>query len=106
MTHLIRSYTQADKPEILALSLRAWEPVFEKMQSAVPDYVFKAFYPYGWWIRQSADIERLLDAEGNHVLVAVGGKAILGWVGVRMHPDDGMGEVHILAVDPTQARFL
>ena len=104
MTPLIRPYAPADKPEILALSLRAWEPVFEKMQSAVPDYVFKAFYPHGWWIRQSADIERLLEAEGEQILVAVDGKAILGWIGVRVHPEDRMGEVHILAVDPAQQR--
>ena len=83
--------------------MRAWEPVLEKMQSAVPDYVFKAFYPHGWWIRQSADIERLLEAEGEQVLVAVDGKAILGWIGVRVHPGAIVwARSHILAVDPAQ----
>lgn len=33
--------------------------------------------------------------------VAVNGNEVLGWVAIQLHPADRMGEIHILAVDPT-----
>lgn len=104
MTIDIRPYTPADQAPILALSIRAWTPVFEKMEPAVPAYVFRAFYPDGWIARQVADIRAFLDAEPEAVHVAADGDALAGWVGVRLHPEDRMGEIYILAVDPDHQR--
>jgi GNAT superfamily N-acetyltransferase len=89
---------------IVALSLRAWAPVFAKLEPAVQPYVYRAFYPHGWQVRQEADVRALLAAEGHHVQVAVDGDAVRGWVGLRLHPEDRMGEIHILAVDPDHQR--
>ena len=36
MTIEIRPFVVADKDAVVALSLRAWQPVFEKLQPAVP----------------------------------------------------------------------
>ncbi|MBX7159433.1 MAG: GNAT family N-acetyltransferase [Acidimicrobiia bacterium] len=75
------------------------------MKKAVPRYVYDAFYPQGWWERQRHDIDAVLDQDATQVLVAVGpGGALHGWVGVRIHPEDSMGELHILAVDPDHQR--
>ena len=86
--------------EIVSLSMRAWEPVFTQLKCAVADYVYDAFYPKGWDVRQTADIENFLLRDGSGVHVALDGDDIVGWVGVRMHPEDSMGEIYILAVDP------
>ena len=85
---------------LIDLSLRAWAPVFQKLEPAVQPYVFQNFYPQGWAARQTADIREFLRAEGERAFVAVEKDLVLGWVGVRLHPHDRMGEIYILAVDP------
>lgn len=105
MNYRIRPYRREDKPHVLALSMRAWDPVFAKLEPAVPDYVYRAFYPQGWQSRQAADIEALLDTQAEAISVAVSDETILGWVGIRLHPADRMGEIHILAVDPAHQRI-
>ena len=100
----ITPFAPAYEPQVLALSLRAWAPVFEKLEPAAPPYVFRAFYPQGWQIRQAADIDAFLRAEGRHAWVAVEDGSVLGWVGARLHPEDRMGEIYILAVDPDHQR--
>ncbi len=104
MSFEIRPFAPEHEAGILALSLRAWTPVFEKMEPEVPDYVFRSFYPDGWRARQTADIRSFLGEEGDNVWVAVDGDMVVGWVGVRLHPQDRMGELYILAVDPARQR--
>lgn len=89
---------------VLKLSLAAWDPVFEKMRPAVPDYVFNAFYPDGWRTRQMADIQRFLDDESELVWVALEDDDVIGWIGGRIHSEDKMGEIFILAVSPDAQR--
>lgn len=100
----IDSYRTADRDPIVELSMRAWAPVFEELEPAVPAYVFRAFYPDGWEARQRADILDLLERGDDEVLVARDRDAIVGWVGLRLHPKDRMGEIYILAVDPAAQR--
>ena len=57
-----------------------------------------------WIPPQAADIEAFLAQEGDRVLVGREGGAIVGWVGLRLHPGDSMGEIYILAVDPAAQR--
>lgn len=104
MTIAIRRYAPTDKSHVVALSLRAWASVFEQFEPAVPDYVYKAFYPDGWAERQAADVATILDSEDTEITVATRGETIVGWVGIRLHPADHMGEIHILAVDPAHQR--
>jgi ribosomal protein S18 acetylase RimI-like enzyme len=100
----IRGFRQADTAPLLALSLRAWQPVFEKLQPAVAEYVYTAFYPKGWEARQLADIAVFLESEGHNVYVATERDSILGWIGMRLHAQDNMGEIYILATDPAHQR--
>jgi ribosomal protein S18 acetylase RimI-like enzyme len=67
--------------------------------------VYEAFYPQEWQVRQVADIERILDTESENVWVAVREVTVLGWVAIRLHPIDTMGEIHIIAVDPQYQRL-
>lgn len=104
MTIAIVSFAPDHQEQILALSLRAWSPVFAKLEPAVPSYVYRAFYPGGWRARQATDIAEFLGNEGRHAWVAIRAGNVLGWVGARMHPEDRMGEIYIIAVDPDHQR--
>jgi GNAT superfamily N-acetyltransferase len=104
LTFEIRPYRPEDGAAVVALSLRAWAPVFDKLEPAVPAYVYRAFYPDGWAARQAADVQALLENDGDEVLVALEAEQVIGWVGVRLHPEDRMGEIRILAVDPSRQR--
>ncbi|MFB7939858.1 GNAT family N-acetyltransferase [Streptomyces sp. NPDC056049] len=101
---LIEPYDEGLRSQVLALSLRAWQPVFDRMRSAVPEFVYGNFYPDGWEKRQTDDILALLDGEPGTVDVAVDGDELLGWVCTRLHEEDRMGEVYVLAVDPSHQR--
>lgn len=100
----VRPYQSEDKATLLALSLRSWEPVFSALESEVSSFVYECFYPRGWRIRQEADLAEVLDREAGRIDVAVIGSQVVGWVCTRLHPEDDMGEVHVLTVDPDHQR--
>jgi GNAT superfamily N-acetyltransferase len=104
MTFTIAPFDDHQHAQVLALSLRAWRPVFEQLRPCVPAYVYTSFYPQGWEARQSADIDAFLRDHKPGVWVACDGDAVIGWIGIRLHAEDRMGEVHILAVDPGRQR--
>lgn len=104
MTPKIAPYESGHRDEILALSLRAWTPVFAKLELAVMPYIFSAFYPEGWSVRQLTDIARFLHEERQNAFVASVNDVIVGWVGFRVHPTESMGEIYMLAVDPSAQR--
>jgi GNAT superfamily N-acetyltransferase len=100
----IIAYESVHRAALLDLSLRAWEPVFLQMKMSVPRFVYDSFWPEGWQKRQSADLAEVLDAEPESVDVAIEGGHPIGWVCTRLHPDDNMGEIYILVVDPDHQR--
>lgn len=85
---------------IVALSIRAWSPVFPKMQAEIDGFVYDAFYPAGWEARQRADVAAICRDEATEIWTAVLNGDLVGYVGLRAHNEDSMGEVHIIAVDP------
>lgn len=104
MSYTIEAYQPSQADAVIALSMRAWGPVFPKMRAATQDYVYDAFYPDGWETRQTNDVGNLLKDDGVSTWVAVEGDAVIGFVGVRIHPEDSMGEIYIIAVDPDHQR--
>jgi ribosomal protein S18 acetylase RimI-like enzyme len=100
----IQPYADIHRQAVLAIAVRAWRPVFARTQLEVPSFVYNAFYPHGWEDRQRRDLAALLDAEGTKLWLAMRGAIVVGFVGLRLHPDDRMGEIHIIAVDPEQQR--
>lgn len=93
-------YSAKHREALLALSLRAWEPVFSLLEPAVPTFVYESFYPRGWRRRQTDDLAVTLDGEPENIDVALISDSPAGWVCTRLHPEDSMGEVYVLAVDP------
>lgn len=97
---IVKPYEQGYREQILNLSLRAWDPVFAEMQPAVSAFVYESFYPLGWQKRQLDDLGAVLDGEPENIDVALEGGVPLGWICTRLHPEDRMGEIYVLAVDP------
>lgn len=86
--------------KVLDLTIRAWTPVFPLMQKEIPEYVYEAFYPNGWKARQLEDVEAACRDVETDIWLAVTDDKLSGYVGLREHKEDSMGEVYIIAVDP------
>jgi len=97
-------YTPRHLDDVLALTIRAWEPVFPLMNEDIPDYVYDAFYPEGWKVRQLADVEATCLDKETEMWVAQTASNMSGYIGLRVHPEDSMGEIYIIAVDPGAQR--
>lgn len=100
----IRPFEPGDLDAILALTKRAWDPVFPKLETDVDAFVMDAFYPDGWWVRQKADVTAMTTDGLTEISVSLEDEEITGFVGVRIHPEDKMGEIYIIAVDPNHQR--
>lgn len=97
-------YTPAHKDAVLALTVDAWTPVFAKIENDVPRFVLEVFYPRGWQTRQTAEVSDLLENEPENIWLAFVEGDPVGFIGLRLHPDDQMGEIHIIAVSPSHQR--
>ena len=94
----IRPFQTSDFEAVVALSLRAWEPVFDSIRATLAPAVYEAFYPDGWRSHQRSDVEAAL--ADQDVWIAERDGAVVGFVSVVLHSDGGVGEVHMVAVDP------
>ncbi|GAB3199539.1 GNAT family N-acetyltransferase [Geodermatophilus arenarius] len=107
MTVVIRDLEDADVDGVVALSLRAWAPVFASFEAVLGRAVYRHLYP-DWRASQAAAVARVLRAAGMRVRVAVDDGRPVGFVAVVVHdgthdePDGG--EVEMLAVDPVVQR--
>ncbi|WOE76058.1 GNAT family N-acetyltransferase [Alterisphingorhabdus coralli] len=97
-------YTQDYCDRVIALAIRSWMPVFGKTRDEVPSLVYDNFYPAGWQMRQAADIRALLHSEPENFWLALHSGSLAGFLGMRMHPEDNMGEIHLIAVEPELQR--
>ena len=100
----IEPYSAQYRSALLELSLRGWAPVFPLMREDVAGFVYDSFYPEGWERRQHDDLAWVLDAEPESVDVAMLDDTPVGWICTRLHPEDRMGEIYILVVDPAHQR--
>jgi ribosomal protein S18 acetylase RimI-like enzyme len=96
----IEPYDGSRRDAIVRLSLRAWEPVFDSMRVAMGPAVFRAFYRDDWRAAQRRSVESVCTDENIRVWVAVEQSRIAGFVALKLHPEDQMGEMYMIAVDP------
>lgn len=66
----------------------------------MPRFVLEAFYPDEWQVRQTNEVALLLRNEPQNIWVARERNEVLGFIGVRLHPEDQLGEIYIIAVAP------
>jgi GNAT superfamily N-acetyltransferase len=96
----LEPYAPHQLDAVLRLSLRAWAPVFDSLQNAMNAEVYQAFYPDSWRVSQQQAIEDVCAADDMHVWVAVADGSPVGFVAVKLHAADSMGEISMVAVDP------
>lgn len=100
----ISPFAPDDRQAVVNLAIEAWTPVFARTREDVPRFVYDTFYPDGWEVRQRNDVATLLDTEPQNIWLARLGRVPVGFVGVRIHAADRMGEIYILAVSPAHQR--
>lgn len=104
----IEPYNAHHLGAVIRLSLRAWTPVFESLQNAMDADVYRAFYPDSWQVSQQKAVEEVCAAEDTNVWVAKvfdrpedkDAGSTVGFVAVKLHTDDSMGEIYMIAVEP------
>lgn len=96
----IKPYNSQELDAVIRLSLRAWTPVFDSIQNAMDSDVYGAFYPDNWRVSQQKAVEDVCAAEDTNVWVAIEADSTVGFVVVKIHLDDSVGEIYMVAVDP------
>jgi ribosomal protein S18 acetylase RimI-like enzyme len=104
----IEPYNPHHLDAVIRLSLRAWTPVFESLQNAMDADVYQAFYPDHWRVSQQKAVEAVCAAEDTSVWVARvvdqleanDAGSTVGFVAVKLHSEDSLGEIYMVAVDP------
>ncbi|MEM9105378.1 MAG: GNAT family N-acetyltransferase [Pseudomonadota bacterium] len=97
-------YTAADRDSVVKLAIEAWSGILDGTADEVPRFAYDAFYPDGWKVRQKADVRAFLASEPHHVWLAFRKQVLVGFVGIRLHSEDRMGEIYIIAVAPGHRR--
>ena len=97
-SHIV-PFSNSHLDTVVQLSLRAWEPVFDSIRSALEPSVFSAFYP-DWREVQSRDVTRACTSPDHDTWVALVDEAPVGFVDIT-RSDPVLAEIHMLAVDPT-----
>ena len=84
---------------IVRLSLRAWDPVFASIERAMDPDVYREQHP-DWRVTQRRAVELVCADKDVHVWVALDGPHTVGFVALKLHAGDRMGEIYMIAVDP------
>jgi GNAT superfamily N-acetyltransferase len=100
----IEPYDPSQLDAVIRLSLRAWTPVFDSIQKAMDIDVYSSFYPDGWRVSQQKAVEEVCAAADTEVWVAIDSASTVGFVAVKLHVEDSMGEIYMVAVDPDYQR--
>lgn len=105
----IEPYNAHHLDAVIRLSLRAWTPVFDSLQNAMDADVYRTFYPDQWRVSQQKAVGDVCAAEDLNVWIArifdrpeVNDVlcSVVGFVAVRLHSEDSMDEIYMIAVDP------
>jgi ribosomal protein S18 acetylase RimI-like enzyme len=96
----LREYQPSDELAVVALSLRAWEPVFCSIQQALGPELF-ARLRGDWRAEQAKEVRHVLADAGHRVWVAEGfGRTVVGFVAAKLDRESELGEIYMIAVDP------
>jgi ribosomal protein S18 acetylase RimI-like enzyme len=98
----IRIFAEGDLDAVVALSLRAWEPVFVSLEGALGP-LFRMLEP-DWRSGQARAVTEACTADGAHAWVAVAEGLVAGFVVVGLDHDRGLGEIRMIAVDTDYQR--
>lgn len=101
----VRAFEDRDHGAVIALSLRAWAPVFASLENVLGESgIFERLHP-DWHADQQRAVEAACRAEDVDVWVAEVDTVVAGFVAVRLDCEARIGEIHMMAVDPGQQRI-
>jgi carbon storage regulator CsrA len=100
-TPVISPFVPSMLDRVVTLALNAWEPVFESIANAMEPEVFQAQYP-DWRVAQRDAVVAACTDPALEVSVASLGSEIAGFIALKFHGADRMGEIHMVAVEPRQ----
>ena len=100
----IRPHAAADADDLVALSLHAWEPVFDALRSALGLELFVSLCGEDWRKGQAADVRKTIEAEGARTWVAEVDGIGRGFATAALAPEADLGEILMVAVDPSYQR--
>lgn len=95
----VEPYCPDDLEGVVRLSLRAWAPVFASIEAAMDRDVYLAMHP-DWRVTQQEAVEAACKDEEMAVWVVRDEGQVAGFVALRLHKEDRMGEIYMIAVDP------
>ena len=97
----IRESRPSDSGAIVALSLRAWAPVFASMEQILGHEIFVRLHGEDWREYQAWSVRGVLADGTMRVWVAEADDAVAGFVAATVFdPERRLGEIVMLAVDP------
>ena len=99
----IQPYEASKLDAIVRLSLRAWEPVFDSIRKAMDPDVYREQHP-DWRVTQKDAVESVCADLETRVWTASEGSQTIGFVAVKLHSDERLGEIYMIAVDPKSQR--
>lgn len=100
----LRRLQPEDIDAVVDLSIRAWAPVFASLENALGSGLFHALHPEGWQAHQRTSVRAVLEDGAYDVWVAARDGEPVGFVAVQLHPDEDIGEIFMIAVDPAHQR--
>ena len=95
----IEPYDASMLDAIVELSLKAWKPVFESIAQAMDPEVYREQHP-DWRVTQRASVEAACRDETVTVFAATEGSRVVGFAALKLHVEDRIGEIYMIAVDP------
>lgn len=96
----IEPYAQPHFDAVIRLSLQAWAPVFESLQTMMNIDVYQTFYPDGWRVSQEKAVADVCTADDINLWVAIDENITVGFVAVKLDTEASMGELYMIAVEP------
>ena len=99
MNATIRKDEPSDEDALVELSLRAWEPVFAAVEEMLGSELLVRLRG-DWRAGQATEVRDLLAASDKQVWIADVDRAAVGFVAATLHPDNDVGEIYMIAVDP------
>jgi ribosomal protein S18 acetylase RimI-like enzyme len=100
MHSTIRAYDPQDEEAIVALSLRAWAPVFASLERELGRDLFVRLLG-DWREYQAGAVRDTLAADGMRTWVACVAARVVGFAAATLHEQRQIGEIVMLAVDPS-----
>jgi GNAT superfamily N-acetyltransferase len=101
MDYVIRDVTDDDVDAIVALSLRAWEPVYQSVEQVLGGELNSLLHGADWKVYQENQVRQVLRREDMHTWVADADGRVVGFVSaVAVDLQRRIGEVAMVAVDP------